>query len=217
MRTALRLASGLLVGFALFSCEKSTEIDPQVFDMDLVSKAAPKNLYVGMEYQGGIIFYLDETGKHGLITAKEDVGPAPWGCYGTSFPEVSAAADSKTASKLLLANCKEKGIAARLCAKYEVREKGKNGRVYKDWYMAGRLERSQIIRSLGRSANFCGKKYWNFEEAVGWQGGPKDPGKWVFIDEVGCTTPENPDFGWGFFTFPKEKSATAYARPIRSF
>jgi hypothetical protein len=31
------------------------------------------NLQIGDEYQGGIIFYLDATGCHGLIAAKEDI------------------------------------------------------------------------------------------------------------------------------------------------
>ena len=216
MRTALRLASGLLVGFVLFSCEKSTEIDPQVFDMDLASKAAPKNLYVGMEYQGGIIFYLDETGKHGLITAKEDVGPAPWGCYGTSYPEVSAAADSKTASKLLLANCKEKGMAARLCAKYEVREKGKNGRVYKDWYMAGFSELREIIRVLSPVEKLCGRTYWTFMEATNWQAAPLNPGKSAFITNIACAGFPIPE-AWYPFHYPRPKTEAYYARPIRSF
>ena len=31
-----------------------------------------KVLAIGLPYQGGIIAYIDETGKHGLIAAKED-------------------------------------------------------------------------------------------------------------------------------------------------
>lgn len=36
-------------------------------------------LQIGDAYQGGIIFYLDETGQHGLIAAKKDItGEADW-------------------------------------------------------------------------------------------------------------------------------------------
>ena len=31
-----------------------------------------------MEIYGGIIFYVDETGNHGLVSAKEDIGFYPW-------------------------------------------------------------------------------------------------------------------------------------------
>ena len=38
---------------------------------------------VGMETEGGIVFYVDETGQHGLVAAMEDLeGTYSWGCYG---------------------------------------------------------------------------------------------------------------------------------------
>jgi hypothetical protein len=217
MRSSLRLAAGLFIASSIVSCQKSTELDPAVFEMDLESKAVKKNLQVGMEYQGGIIFYLDETGKHGLIAAKEDLGPAPWGCYGTSFFDALMMADTKTANKILLAGCKEPGTAVRLCAKYEVREKGKNGRVYKDWYMAGFREYGMIISALKRNANMCGVGYWTFMEMKGWQAGTVDPSKYVFGFSPSCTSPENPIFSYGFFGMPHAKNAKLYARPIRDF
>ena len=38
--------------------------------------------FVGMEAEGGIVFYVDETGEHGLVAALEDLGIFEWGCYG---------------------------------------------------------------------------------------------------------------------------------------
>ena len=32
--------------------------------------------------QGGIVFYVDETGQHGLVAAMEDLGQFEWGCFG---------------------------------------------------------------------------------------------------------------------------------------
>ena len=38
-----------------------------------------QHLQLGDEYQGGIIFYLDETNTHGLIASKQDLsGEADW-------------------------------------------------------------------------------------------------------------------------------------------
>ena len=35
---------------------------------------------LGMEAEGGIVFYIDESGQHGLVAATEDIGPFAWGC-----------------------------------------------------------------------------------------------------------------------------------------
>ena len=40
---------------------------------------------IGDIYEGGIVFYVDETGQHGLVAAQEDLeGTYGWGCYGES-------------------------------------------------------------------------------------------------------------------------------------
>ncbi len=218
MKTQLTRLAGVLFLFSMISCEKSTDVDVDALTMELEScKPDKKKLKVGMEYQGGIIFYLDETGRHGLIAAKEDVGPAPWGCYGTSIPEVSSAPDSKTASKILLANCKEPGIAARLCAKYEVREKGENRRVYKDWYMAGTNELSSIMKAIGSNSNMCGKSYWILGEISSWQGDSRNPANWSLKLSMYCQTNPDGSFLWTYYPNAARKNATGYARPIRDF
>ncbi|SRX54520.1 hypothetical protein [Aequorivita sp. CIP111184] len=38
-------------------------------------------LEIGQEYQGGIIFYLDDTQEHGLIAYQSDLAEAAWGCF----------------------------------------------------------------------------------------------------------------------------------------
>ena len=41
--------------------------------------------YVGEEFGGGVVFYVDETGEHGLIVSLDDISTsAPWGQYGTT-------------------------------------------------------------------------------------------------------------------------------------
>lgn len=47
--------------------------------VDLTSISTPSGYAVGDELYGGIVFYVDETGQHGLICAKEDQNSAiPW-------------------------------------------------------------------------------------------------------------------------------------------
>ena len=38
----------------------------------VINSAAPNGLYIGQSYAGGIIFYLDDTGEHGLVSADID-------------------------------------------------------------------------------------------------------------------------------------------------
>jgi serine/threonine protein kinase len=38
----------------------------------------PTNLKIGQKYQGGIIFYLDDTGKHGKVCSERDIGEFNW-------------------------------------------------------------------------------------------------------------------------------------------
>ena len=40
---------------------------------------------VGDLAKGGIVFYIDETGQHGLVAALEDLGSFEWGCRGTTI------------------------------------------------------------------------------------------------------------------------------------
>ena len=40
---------------------------------------------IGDVYQGGIVFYIDSTGQHGLVSAQNDIGKYPWGCFETDI------------------------------------------------------------------------------------------------------------------------------------
>ena len=57
-----------LAGVAMFSsCDKENSND------------SSGSLKVGQKYQGGIVFYIDDTGKHGLIAApKDEMGLYTW-------------------------------------------------------------------------------------------------------------------------------------------
>ena len=45
---------------------------------------------IGDIVNGGVVFWLDSTGQHGLVVAMSDVATSvQWGCYGTDLPNVS--------------------------------------------------------------------------------------------------------------------------------
>ena len=45
---------------------------------------------IGEVVNGGVVFWVDSTGQHGLVVAFSDVAGSPmqWGCYGTYLPNV---------------------------------------------------------------------------------------------------------------------------------
>lgn len=84
---------------------------------------------VGSRFGGGIVFYVDGTGKHGLIIARNGLGlTGNWGCEGVSVPGTQTALSTGEANTTLIANsCSEAGIAARLCMDLEYND-------YDDWF-----------------------------------------------------------------------------------
>ncbi|MBK7030294.1 MAG: hypothetical protein IPH45_14340 [Bacteroidales bacterium] len=102
-------------------------------------KASTAIIAVGQPYQGGIIFYVDNTGKHGLIVQSTDTYQnAPWGCEGTSIPGTSTAMGTGQANTTKIVNgCSDAGIAARIC-----NDLVHNG--YSDWYLPSKDELYQL-------------------------------------------------------------------------
>lgn len=217
MKIHIFTLSGLIITALLFSCKKNELPIPDnlVMDIESCKPKDKKNLYVGMEHQGGIIFRLDETGKHGLIVAKEDLGPAPWGCYGTSIPAAQGG-DGLANTLAILANCPEPGIAARLCDEYTVREKGDHGKKYDDWFMPSFGQFTSILYVLKSASGLCQKTYWVSSEAYGdFKAIPIDPKKQAWKINCQCAIP-NPDIN-GIFPQPAGKSGEYLVRPIRAF
>ena len=93
-------------------------------------------LAIGQFYGGGIIFYLDSTGQHGLVCTPNYIfGPnasydgQEWGCQGTLIGGTSTAIGSGAQNTaLILGVCSETGIAARVCDDLVL-----NG--YNDWFL----------------------------------------------------------------------------------
>ena len=132
----------------LDSCQKSELTDPQNYLNEENSKSSnsainKKNLSIGDYYQGGIIFYIDETGNHGLIVSTSDLGEAPWGCPGVLIDGTQwELGTGATNTKTILRKCSQVGTAADIVADLVVMDtvsgnknnKG-DGKKYQDWYL----------------------------------------------------------------------------------
>ena len=118
---------------------------------------------LGDTYQGGIVFYIDNTGKHGLIAASSDLSKsAAW--WNGSFVATSAnsATDgSGNTAKILLAQGNTGSYAAKLCHDYR-------GGNFSDWFLPSKDQLNTLYTQKTLVGGFTDDIYWSStESAVG--------------------------------------------------
>jgi len=120
---------------------------------------------IGASYGGGIIFYIDGTGQHGLISATSDLNPSQWGCNGTFISGTSASIGAGQANTTAIVNsCNEAGIAARNCDDLDL-----NG--YSDWFLPSKDELSQLYSKKNVVGGFTDNCYWSscqYDNTAAW-------------------------------------------------
>ena len=147
---------------------------------------------IGESYGGGIIFYIDGTGLHGLISATSDQSTgAEWGCVGTTIGGTSTAIGTGQANTTaILVGCLESGIAARICDNLIL-----NG--YSDWFLPSKDELNQMYLQQTVVGGFASNYYWSSSES-----------------SADYAWPQN--FASGS-QFPYYKTYTHHVRAVRAF
>jgi hypothetical protein len=125
-------------------------------------------LAIGQVYQGGIIFYLDASGKHGLIAAPSDQSTGiQWynGAYTntTAFASCVGCGDGNT-SRIVYSNGSG-SYATKLC--YDLNSGGNT-----DWYLPSKYELNLMYQNIGKGnalglgniGNFANNYYWSSTE-----------------------------------------------------
>ena len=85
------------------------------------------NIVVGMNYGGGIVFYVSPDGNSGLIVTNQSIGATSWGCNGSFLNGTSKGIwSSESNTDLILSNCSAQNSAAKMCS-----DLVRNG--YDDW------------------------------------------------------------------------------------
>jgi hypothetical protein len=116
------------------------------------------SIYIGAQYGGGTVFYLDSTWQHGLVAANNNQGSAvEWGCEGVPVPGTLAAIGAGlTNTSLILQKCSTVN-AAQNCDALVL-----NG--YSDWFLPSKDELNEMYRQKTVIGGFFNKPYWSSTE-----------------------------------------------------
>lgn len=96
---------------------------------------------IGDLFEGGVVFYVDATGRRGLIAARQGENYASvWGCKGVSVPDTKTEFGSgQTNTKAIMKVCSTAGIASRWSDQLEKDSFG-------DWYLPSKDELAEMFK-----------------------------------------------------------------------
>jgi len=116
-------------------------------------------LTIGKEHQGGIIFYIDASGQHGLIAAQTDQDTRIiWGDNIKIGNLDRAIGTGKRNTDIIVAKLGAGNYAAKLCADLVL-----NG--YSDWFLPSKDELNQLYLNKDKVDGFAIGFYWSSTEA----------------------------------------------------
>ena len=155
---------------------------------------------IGDSYGGGIVFYVYDNGKHGLIAATSDQSSGiRW--HGGTNTNTRARADGVGGgvknTAIIIANqgaVDGNAFAATVCNEYSVTV---DGVTYGDWYLPSKHELNLLYLQKSVVGGFTGDYYWSSTE-----GGTYDAWLHYFLNG------EQYNF---------QKDDTVYVRAIRAF
>ncbi|HEX7411681.1 MAG TPA: DUF1566 domain-containing protein [Bacteroidales bacterium] len=186
-------AAGLMVWCS--NCGESGELE--VFNgtswTNMMGGAGAGPFAIGQSYGGGIIFYIDGTGEHGLISATNDLPNTVWGCSGTTISGADGTAIGTGNQNTIdiMAGCSTAGIAARLCG--DLDEGG-----YQDWFLPSKDELFQMFLQADVIGGFVNSFYWSSSEIDANYA-------WIL------------DFDYGDYDYDSKDGPNYYVRAVRSF
>ena len=174
---------GILDSLEIVGCQDATACDYNINATDLGGCSYPQDGYdcngnllpeIGSLMNGGIVFYIDETGEHGLVAGMEDLQGGSnyeWGCNGTDLngnnsgvsPELQAIGTGYQNTLEIVSSCSETPIAASEALAHE-----SGG--YSDWYLPSFDELYEMYITIGQGATegniggFDAGWYWSSSE-----------------------------------------------------
>jgi hypothetical protein len=126
-------------------------------------------LLPGEQIYGGMVFYVDETGQHGLVSSMVDLGNYEWGCYGTDINGADGYVIGTGYQNTLdiVAGCTETNTAAYQCLIATTED-------YTDWYLPSKDELKEMYNAIGNGSTAgnigdfeTNSSYWSSSETFG--------------------------------------------------
>lgn len=133
-----------------------------------INASSGATLTIGQSYQGGIIFWLDATGQHGLIAAAADQSTGiQW--YNGTYKYTGTTGDGLYAGAMntsmivatQMADTEGGNFAAKVCADYSVTE---GGVTYGDWYLPSLYELHLLYLQKAAVGGLAITRYWSSSE-----------------------------------------------------
>jgi DNA/RNA endonuclease YhcR with UshA esterase domain len=124
--------------------------------------------YVGESFGGGIVFYVYNNGRHGLIAATNDQDVSVEWYNGlnryTNTTGNGVGAGEMNTSLIISLQTNDNPVgnfAAKVCADYSVTVNGEN---YGDWYLPSKLELAYLFMKKEIVGGFLNNYYWSSTE-----------------------------------------------------
>ena len=123
------------------------------------------SLSIGDSYQGGIIFYIDNTGEHGLIAAPSDQSAGIKWSNGNDTVRTTATGivvgTGKPNTRAIVDQLGPGNYAAILCDQLVL-----NG--YDDWFLPSQDELKLLYDAKDKIGGFVENTYWGSTDLLGW-------------------------------------------------
>lgn len=129
-------------------------------------QVADSTFSIGQSYGGGKIFWLDASGRHGLIAATEDQSPGmQWNNSGLGTgATLDAVYSGRVNTTMIISTPGTGGYAAKLCTDYAVTV---NSEYYDDWYLPSKYELNLLYPQKDVIGGFAASVYWSSTESGG--------------------------------------------------
>lgn len=175
--------------------------------LNILNEGASTSEFIGLNYAGGIIFYMESNGT-GLVAAPpfwdgvNDPDPtAEWGCAGTNLPGADGTLIGSGNQNTIdiEAGCATLGIAADICANLVL-----NG--FDDWFLSSKNELNEMYTKIGQGANGVNQNIGGFVGSL-----------YFSSTENGSHVVTTQDFNNGTQNDSAGKVNNRYVRAIRAF
>jgi hypothetical protein len=116
--------------------------------------------YIGQNFGGGVVFYIDGTGKHGLVSATSDQSSgAEWGCFGTYVDAggLGIGTGQANTTAIVLNGCAGPTTAALICDNLVLNS-------FSDWFLPSHEELGLMYQHKDAIGGFTDNFYWSSSE-----------------------------------------------------